>query len=262
MRRVLVLGACLTLALSMSACGQQTMNDSESAATSTPKNVEPSAASSAPDSATAEASEAVKSEEPTQTYRDTIDTKTGGLGAALLHDELTELAAATSPQKFELLFHRSGDTGGDINLLGDQVQLSLPYTDAAGRETYFSILADDKVLDYANAGQWLQLRGVFTAAISPDNERQFEITLVDELAANKARDEQRCQQTSTIEAEVFAAAEELQEADAVKYAELRDEWEQSPQVWWAVKSTSQTMAQSAGQVGGDALAQVCGDYWF
>lgn len=261
MRRILSLGTCLTFTLAMIGCGAEQGSSSESAISTATAAEDPTVASGSPTAS--DKPETVESREPSvqaAPYRDTLDTNEPGFGGLALYDQLTELVAADHRMAFDIVFYRSSETGGDITLNGEQVQLSLPYSAADGTPSYFSILADKEVLDYENDGEWLELRGSFRAAQTDPDSRTFELTQVEQLPSSEWKDEERCQAIDTIEEQVYSAAKILDGAKAAEYDQIRAEWVDSPQVWWAVKSTSALIADSNGEAYGDYLSQVCGDY--
>lgn len=80
---------------------------------------------------------------------------------------------------------------------------------------------------------------------------------IPELDPQGPGDEERCT-AADAQDRISLAAEDLS-ADPSRREEFRQQWGASPQVWWGIQKTAQSLGQEGG-VAGDYLTEACGEY--
>lgn len=208
-------------------------------------------------------------EEPAATppeYRDTLNTDSGEelLGNGRFREFLAEHDGQVVTLDVAVYRNRpQGDVAPAPAYGGPDGHwaVTLPDDSADEPAAYFTFTVAEELFSHETDG-WVPLVGEFTVTATESTDAPvFALEAVGDTPAPRpvASDEERCT-SETVETDLYAGAEHLA-GDSGAYAAVQEQWDATPRIWWAVKSTAATIASSNGQEYGDALSQVCGEHW-
>ncbi|HEX2145537.1 MAG TPA: hypothetical protein VHG10_13620 [Glycomyces sp.] len=213
-----------------------------------------------PDAAAAtDVAEATSTQEPTAEPEPEVFRESMGLFRATdpATGELVELLD-TGQVALDLTLHVEGESVETTDPVGGAADsVNLWFFFDGGEDNFLTLNVPEAALaigDIEAQDALSTLRGAFSVEASSGSDVDYVLTLTGDVPEAESADEQRCGEEDAL----ISDAETLAD-DPAAYATVRERWDDSPRLWWAVKATAHSLAEYGDM--SDSMATACAIYW-